>query len=36
MKPIDKDDTYAVQSIERHKAGVEALLSRANKMWQLK
>lgn len=36
MKPIDTDDTYAVQNIKKHKAGVEELLSKANKMWQLK
>lgn len=36
MKPIDKADTHSAQNIEEHKAGVEALLSRANKMWQFK
>lgn len=36
MKPIDKNDTYAVQNIEQHRAGVEKLFSKANKMWQLK
>lgn len=36
MNPIDKDDTYAVQIIEEHKAGIEALLTKANEMWPLK
>lgn len=36
MNPIDKDDTYAVQAIEKNKAGIEALLSNANEMWPLK
>lgn len=36
MEPIDKSDTYAVQNIEKHKAGIEELFSKANKMWQLK
>lgn len=36
MEPIDKSDTYAIQNIEKHKAGIEELFSKANKMWQLK
>ncbi len=36
MKPIDKEDTYAVQAIEKNKSSIEALLSKANEMWQLK
>ncbi|MBU3192281.1 hypothetical protein [Clostridium bowmanii] len=36
MNPIDKSDTYSVQNIKDHKAGVESLLSKANKMWKLK
>lgn len=36
MNPIDKDDTYAVQIIEEHKAGIEVLLYNANEMWPLK
>ncbi|WP_138203003.1 hypothetical protein [Haloimpatiens lingqiaonensis] len=38
MKPIDinKDDPHAIEMIEEHKVGVEALISRANKMWRLK
>lgn len=36
MKPIDKDDTYSVQAIEENKASIEALLSKANEMWDLK
>ncbi|MFD3158846.1 hypothetical protein ACFIJ5_18720 (plasmid) [Haloimpatiens sp. FM7330] len=36
MKPIDKDDPYAAQKIEEHKAGVKALISKANEMWNLK
>ena len=36
MEPIHKDDMVEVQKIKEHKAELEALFSKANKMWQLK
>lgn len=36
MNPIDKDDTNSASNIEKHKADIEALLSKANEMWPLK
>ncbi|HAK42009.1 MAG TPA: hypothetical protein DCM59_03915 [Clostridium sp.] len=36
MNPLDKDDTNSASNIEKHKADIDALLSKANEMWPLK
>lgn len=36
MNPINKEDPYAVQCIEKNKSSIDVLLSKANEMWKLK
>ena len=36
MNSIDKDDKNSAYNIEKLKADIEALLSKANEMWPLK
>jgi hypothetical protein len=36
MNPIDKDDIYAVEKIQKHKASIDKIFSNANELWKLK
>jgi hypothetical protein len=36
MNPIDKNDEVNMQKIKEYKPALEKLLSKANKMWDLK
>lgn len=35
MKPIDKDDSVAIEKVEEYKVELEELLSKAKEMWKL-